>query len=143
MHHGRLPLGWAAVALQETCPMFLFFVAILLWLFPDGRLPAGRWRRPSVIIVATGLLTCLGASSRGVQLLAAHDVRIGANGDLTNPTPAVQNVLFGAVIFGALASWLAWLALQIPTYRRASGERRQQLKWLYGGAAVFLASVFI
>lgn len=143
MHHGSLPLGWAAIALQETWPLFLFFVAILLWLFPDGRLPAGRWRRPSVVIVATGLLICLAASSRGVQVLAAHDVRIGANGDLTNPTPAVQTVLFGAVIVGALASWLAWLALQIPTYRRASGERRQQLKWLYGGAAVFLISLFI
>ncbi len=44
MHHGMLPLGWAAVALQGSWPMFLFLVAILLWLFPDGRLPAGRWR---------------------------------------------------------------------------------------------------
>src|SRR5215472_6999740 len=66
MHHGMLPLGWAAIALQETWPMFLFFVAILLWLFPDGRLPAGRWRRPSVVIGVTGLLICLAASSRGV-----------------------------------------------------------------------------
>jgi hypothetical protein len=143
MHHGILPLGWAAVALQETWPMFLFFVALLLWLFPDGRLPAGRWRRPSVVISVTGLLTCLAASSRGVQVLAEHDVRIGANGDLTNPTTFVQTLLFGAVIVGALASWVAWLAVQIPTYRRADGERRQQLKWLYGGAAIFVASLFI
>jgi hypothetical protein len=143
MHHGMLPLGWAAVALQGSWPMFLFLVAILLWLFPDGRLPAGRWRRPSVAIAVTGLLICLAASSSGVQVLAAHDVRIGANGDLTNPTTGLQTLLFGAVIVGALASWVAWLALQVPAYRRAGGERRQQLKWLYSGAAIFVASLLI
>ena len=48
MHHGTLPLGWLSVIVQECWPLFLAFVAILLWVFPDGKLPAGRWRRPSV-----------------------------------------------------------------------------------------------
>ncbi len=96
-----------------------------------------------MVIAVTGLLICLAASSSGVQVLAAHDVRIGANGDLTNPTTGLQTLLFGAVIVGALASWVAWLALQIPAYRRAGGERRQQLKWLYSGAAIFVASLLI
>jgi len=39
----------------------------------------------------------------------------------------------------ALASLLGWLALQVPRYRRAGAERRQQLKWLYSGAAAFAA----
>ena len=29
--------------------------------------------------------------------------------------------------------------MQVPKYRRSSGERRLQLKWLYSGAAVFIA----
>jgi hypothetical protein len=45
------------------------------------------------------------------------------------------------VIVGTLVSWLAWLAVQIPTYRRASGEYRQQLKWLYTGGAIFVAAL--
>jgi hypothetical protein len=40
------------------------------------------------------------------------------------------------------ASWLVWLVVQVPRYRRAAGERRQQLKWLYSGAVVLVISVF-
>jgi hypothetical protein len=32
--------------------------------------------------------------------------------------------------------------VQVPRYRHAVGERRQQLKWLYSGAVVFVVSVF-
>ena len=38
---------------------------------------------------------------------------------------------------------MAWLAVQVPRYRRADDERRQQLKWLYSGAVVFVASLFL
>ena len=37
-------------------------------------------------------------------------------------------------MFGSIL--LAWLVYQVPGYRRATGERRQQLKWLMGGGAV-------
>jgi hypothetical protein len=43
----------------------------------------------------------------------------------------------------ALASWLGWLGWQIPSFRRSAGERRQQLKWLYSGATVFLAAALL
>ena len=32
-------------------------------------------------------------------------------------------------------------AVQVPRYRRSAGERRQQFKWLYTGAAIFVVSV--
>jgi hypothetical protein len=35
-----------AVVLKECWPMFLVLITLLLWLFPDGTLPAGRWHRP-------------------------------------------------------------------------------------------------
>jgi hypothetical protein len=38
---------------------------------------------------------------------------------------------------------LAWLIVQVPSYRRSADQRRQQLKWLYGGGAVFLVSVLL
>jgi hypothetical protein len=31
--------------------------------------------------------------------------------------------------------------VQVPRYRRSAGERRQQFKWLYTGAAIFVVSV--
>jgi hypothetical protein len=49
MRHGTMPLGWVAVALLGSFPLVPVLVAILLWLFPDGRLPGGAGagrRRP-------------------------------------------------------------------------------------------------
>jgi two-component system NarL family sensor kinase len=143
MHHGALPLGWAAVVLQESWPMFLVLIALLLWLFPDGRLPAGRWHRAAVAGAIALLLAGVATSSRGVLVAAGGDVRLQASGDLANPLPGVLRVLSVVVIVATLASWVVWLATQIPAYRHASGERRQQLKWLYSGAAMFVVSLII
>ena len=43
LRHGTLPLGWAAVLFLASSPAVPVLLAILLWVFPDGRLP-GRWR---------------------------------------------------------------------------------------------------
>jgi hypothetical protein len=143
IHHGTLPLGWLAVVLQECWPMFLVLTSLLLWLFPDGTLPAGRWHRPAALAAVGWLLAGLATSSRGVLVAAAGDVRIQASGNLAGPVPEALRVLDVVVIAGTLASWTAWLAIQVPTYRHASGEHRQQLKWLYSGAAIFVVSLII
>jgi hypothetical protein len=143
MHHGTLPLGSLAVVLDTFWPLSLFSIAALLWLFPDGKMPAGRWRRPSRVLLVAGLLICLAAASGGLQVVLGHDIHIGANGDIANPVTLPQAVLSGMVIAGTLVSWVAWLAVQAPAYRRADGERRQQLKWLYSGAVVFVISEVI
>jgi hypothetical protein len=142
MHHGTLPLGWVAVVLQECWPIFLVLTTLLLWLFPDGTLPRGRWHRPAAVAAVGWLLVGLAMSSRGVLVAAGGDVRIRADGNLANPLSGAFRVLSVVVIAGTLASWAAWLAIQIPSYRRASGERRQQLKWLYSGAAIFVFAYF-
>ena len=49
----------------------------------------------------------------------------------------LQNVLFVALALSLLVS----LAGQVVSYRRSSGERRQQLKWLLGGFAACLAGL--
>jgi len=139
-HPGTLPLGWVSVVFEELWPLFLVFVAILLWVFPDGKLPAGRWRRPSVVLLVSGLLLGVVASTAGVIVVARGDVRIRATGDLANPPGGGFEVLDIAVIALSLVAWLAWILIQIPTYRRADGERRQQLKWLYSGATVTLVA---
>jgi hypothetical protein len=141
MHPGTLPLGWVSVVFEETWPLFLVFVAILLWVFPDGKLPAGRWRRPSVVLLVSGLLLAVVASTSGVIVVARGDVRIRATGDLANPPGGWFEILDVALIALCLGAWLAWIVIQIPTYRKAGGERRQQLKWLYSGAAVTLVAL--
>jgi hypothetical protein len=143
MHHGALPLGWVALVLKECWPMFLVLISLLLWLFPDGTLPGGRRHRLAVVVAVGWLLVGLATSSRGVLVAAGGDVRVQASGDLASPVPGTLRVLDVVVIAGTLASWAAWLAIQVPTYRHASGEHRQQLKWLYSGAAIFVVSLII
>ena len=142
LHRGTLPLGAVAVALGAAWPVFLLLIAVLLWLFPDGRLPAGRWRRTAVLALTAGVLLGLAASGSGVAAVAGHDIRLTASGSLTTEQSGIWNVFHTALFFAVVASWLVWLVVQVPRYRRATGERRQQLKWLYSGAVVFVISVF-
>jgi hypothetical protein len=142
MHRGTLPLGWAAVVLGEAWPIFLLLIAVLVWLFPDGRLPAGRWRHVAVALLGAGVVLGLAASASGVAAVTGHDIRIDASGALATDQAGVWNLLHSALVLGVCVSWLAWLVVQVPRYRHATGERRQQLKWLYSGGAVFVVSVF-
>ena len=50
------------------------------------------------------------------------------------------NSVTGKTVPGGPAVGLRWLT-QVRAYRRASGEHREQLKWLCGGAVVTVASV--
>jgi hypothetical protein len=141
MHHGTLPLGWLALTLLADWPIWLVLIMILLWLFPDGQLPAGRWRRVAMVLVPAGVLLGLVASAGGAVAAAGHAIPVSASGSLT-VTPAgawagVQHVVPVVLV----TSLLAWLAVQVPRYRRSAGERREQLKWLYGGALVFVVGV--
>jgi len=142
IHHGALPLGWLAVVLGQAWPLFLFLIAVLLWLFPDGRLAAGRWRGPAVAALVAGALLALAASGSGVAAVAGHGIHVDATCILTTEQNGFWNILHSTLVLGVLASWLVWLAAQVPRYRRAAGERRQQLKWLYSGAVVLVICVF-
>ena len=139
-HHGALPLGWVAVLFLGG-PLVTVLMAILLWLFPDGRLPAGRWHRASVALVSSGLLLGVAATvGPGLTAVAGHDVHIDPNGNLYPVGPG-WTIAGNVTSTAALASLLGWLAVQVPRYRRAGAERRQQLKWLYSGAAVFVGAL--
>src|SRR5690349_7179328 len=140
LHHGTLPLGWVAV-LFIGGPLVIVLMAILLWLFPDGRLPAGRWHGVSAGVVTAGLLAGVTTTiGPGLAAAIAHDVHIDASGNLY-PVSQAWTTAGNVTSIAALASMLGWLAVQVPRYRRAGAERRQQLKWLYSGAAVFVGAL--
>ena len=137
LHHGSLPLGWMAV-LFLAGPLVNVLMATALWLFPDGRLPAGRWHRVSVAAVTAGLLLGVATTAGpGLAAVAGHHVHIDANGNLY-PVGAAWTAAGNAVTVLAFASLLGWVVLQVPRYRQAGAERREQLKWLYSGALVFV-----
>ena len=83
-----------------------------------------------------------------VGAVAAGDLRILPGGDLQAVDyPAASSAWLGsveAVILPVLAVfWLVFVARQVLSWRRADGERRQQLKWLMSGAAVCMAATTV
>ena len=140
MHHGTLPLGRVAVAVATAWPVWLFLIPLLLWLFPDGRLPQGRWRRVAVTFVAAGAVLSVMASVGNFIAVAGHAVPVKASGGFAANSSGAWGFIENVVVFGIGAGCLVWLIAQVPKYRRSAGERRQQLKWLYSGAVAFVVS---
>jgi hypothetical protein len=114
LHHGTLPLGWAAVLFLASSPAVPVLLAILLWVFPDGRLP-GRWRPVAWALIAAGvLLVVVTTVAPGVTAVAGHHVRIDTGGNLYPVSPA-WTMAGNVATIAAIVSMLAWLAVQVIT----------------------------
>ena len=142
-HH--LPFGPEALALDELwAPAFVLSVAVIL-LFPDGRLVSRFWRWGLWAFCALfiALLTAVAVAVAGA--LGAQPLRIDAVGGLS----AVDNPAgwFGitehSILIVILVLSLGFIFRQALSFRRSSGERRQQLKWLASGAAVTIVSLVL
>ena len=141
LRHGSLPLGWVAVLLQPGWAPAIALFGLTVLLFPDGRLPGPRWRRTLWAYLAVAALWIAGTVIISVWAIARHHIQVDSGGNLLaidHPTGwaawwgTVQGLFFP--LLGAC--WLASLAGQVLSYRRSSGERREQLKWLIGGSAI-------
>jgi signal transduction histidine kinase len=142
-HHG-LPLAPVAVVLEPLwAPALLLFPVVIL-LFPDGRLAARRWRWVLRAYVVAGVLASAAVFVPAVTAVARHDVRIDAAGNLIStgrPHGGLLAVAFPLDLGLILVIVLSFVAHQVLSWRRATGERRQQLKWLATGAAVTLVMI--
>ena len=141
LHPGRLPLGWVAVLLNAGWALAFIFLGAAVVLFPDGRLPSRHWRWPWRIYLALSAVWAGGAVVILLAAVAGHNVRINSNGDLVtidHPTGAAAPwyTIGQAWRLVLVACLVAAVIQQAAGYRRASGVRRQQLKWVASGAAV-------
>jgi len=142
-HH--LPLGPAALLLYELWAPALGALLLVIMLFPDGRLPPGFWRWAwwaSSMALAL-FLAALAVATIGV--IAGHRIRLDAFDGLTaidHPTGwfAVAQAVWG--LAGVLVL-IGCVARQLVNWRRSSGERRQQLKWLASGAVVGVTCLIV
>jgi hypothetical protein len=147
-HGGHLPLGPVAVVLQLSWAPAIVLMGLAVLLFPDAKLPPGRWRWVLVPFGAFALVWTGGALSIAVDAISTHTIRVVPAGDLSqidHPSGAfawwgvVQAVWFPVLGLCLLAS-IGW---QIVALTRADGERRQQLKWLVSGATTFGVGGFL
>jgi hypothetical protein len=124
----------------ESEPDFAL-VPLTIFLFPDGRLPSVRWRRVVGGFLALAVADVIVQAQMVVYALTHHRAQVDASGQLLlsngrGPYGAFDG--FVALIF--FAFWALAVVYQIMSWRRASGERRQQLSWLMAGGAAALIS---
>ena len=141
LRSGGLPLGWVAVLAQPGWALGIVFVGLAILLFPDGRPPSSRWRSVLWVYLAVAILYLAGAAVVTVGAVTGHHIRVDSSGNLVMLShPTGSAAWWGAaeaVFFPVLAvCWLGSLVAQVASYRRSSGERRQQLKWLLSGSAI-------
>ena len=145
-HHGHLPFGPAAALLETGLWTGTFLVLpLVILLFPDGRLPR-RWRRVLWLYLAdAGLVAAYFLGAAG-WAMSRQPVAVDAAGQLVKqPSPPGLTALAVALIVALPAFWVLFVVRQALSWRRATGDRRQQLKWLMSGAAVTvvgLAGIF-
>ena len=140
----RLPFGPVGLVLNEIWGPSLVLFTVVILLFPDGSLPSRFWRGALRVYVVwfAALLAATGVATAGA--LAAHPIRIDDNGGLAAvDQPGWFNAVQGLLILVLLGLSVAFIARQALIWRRASGERRQQLKWLASGAAVSIVCLFL
>ena len=146
LHHGRLPLGHLALLLSSSWFFALALVPLIILLFPDGR-PGTRWRWTLRAYLAVGGLAVAGTVVLSVSAFGLRSPLDSSGNVVGLNHPTGGNAWFGPVeaLFGASCVLLviASIGYQVRRYHRASGERRQQLKWLAAGAATCVAGLAI
>ncbi|HEX4520012.1 MAG TPA: hypothetical protein VH063_10570 [Gaiellaceae bacterium] len=141
-HGGSLPVGavfvfWGGAV--TIFPQLLGFAAILL--FPEGRPGSRFWRRALQVYVVLAAVFVLTQVVGEARIISGFDARVGIRGrpDETQPASGLASSgWFLAPIF--VAFWLAFVGVQIARWRRATGDRREQLKWLMAGGAISVVS---
>jgi hypothetical protein len=137
---GWLILGVAGfLALSEDAS----FYAVV-----DYRLPSRRWRWALWPYLALAAVWIAGTLAFTAGAITSHHVRLDAGGNLqvlSHPAGGaawfrVVQLLFFLVLS---VSWVVALAVQVISYRRSRGERRQQLKWLLSGAVSCLVAFLV
>jgi hypothetical protein len=141
-HHG-LPLGLVAVFLA-TPGAWMWLVVLLplpVALFPDGRLSPG-WRRAlraylvfCLVFVALQVWQDAGGITRHIS--------VDSTGSLTNTGSAGGTTVGVLVVACYLGFCLAWVLRLVLSYRRSTGDYRQQLKWLSGGGALAVGGLVL
>jgi hypothetical protein len=137
--HRALSIAPVVVLFQPVWILGVALFALVILLFPDGRLPSGRWRW---VLAAYFVLFAYVTASTFAPTLSAvidHRVRLDSNGDVLTAAPTgIVAWISTAALVSIGVIWISFVVHQFLAWRSSSGERRQQFKWLLSGAAIAL-----
>ncbi len=148
--HRGLPFGRLAILCGLLWAPAIAFSPLAILLFPEGRLPSPRWRwfMRSYLVVAALWIACFYVVA--VHVLVGARIAVNLAGDLTaqdNPVRGLALAMSDVEIVLQIVLavfWLSMIGRLTMSFRRAVGDRRQQLKWLLLGAAVtMVATAFV
>jgi len=133
-HHG-LPLSRLAVFLTQGWVSMLLLLPLPILFFPDGKV-SRRWRwtlwlylAQSAVLLGHLLIVDFGAFTE-------HPLKLDNSGELKTLGSSGNGGGFAAIVLLYFAISLSWVIRQVVLYRRSTGDRRQQLKWLLAGGSV-------
>jgi signal transduction histidine kinase len=140
---GATPAFWLV---QRFGAWLLLGLPLLLLLYPDGRLPAGRWRPVAVVSLAsTALLPTLLmvvpseiADARAGSELPAVFRSIDVDPTSLPLPEAVALPLLRVAFPLAVLGVVVPVASVVARYRRARGDGRRRMRWLLWAAVVDL-----
>jgi hypothetical protein len=144
LSHGTWPLGPASLFLDALWAPAIVALALVILLFPDGRTGSRRWSRVLWAYLGVGAAWPLSIYAVTVGAIAGHNIHILPSGDLSVVDVPTGNAAWlstaqAVVVPVLVVFWVAIIGRQALSWRRADGERRQQLKWLMSGAAICAA----
>jgi hypothetical protein len=136
----QLPFAAVVLLLYHVSESMLGLIPLIILLFPDGRLPSPRWRW-----VAGGYLTLAVAdmivqAQMSVYALTRHHTQVDASGQLLLSNHSAYTAFFAPAGLIFFTFWALAVGYQVVSWRRAAGERRQQLNWLMAGGGAALVS---
>ncbi len=139
-HHpagnGSRWLAWLGV---WPLALALTLITLAVILYPDGRLPAPRWRPVVIGVVAVGA-ACAGLSAMWPVEYTA--VGIAVAHPFSPAAPSLAQRLWDAVAHPAYALFqLLWVAAILVRWRHATPIVRGQLTWLVSAAGLSVVAL--
>ncbi|MDQ1748074.1 MAG: hypothetical protein QOD07_2337 [Frankiaceae bacterium] len=137
--HPDLPLARLATALTQCWIALPLALPLPMLLFPDGRVPSRFWRATLWVYVVLCVGFVFGTASKDVAAFTDRVVHVDSSGELVSLSGSSHDsaAWIAAVLFVLfLVIGFSWVIRAVVSYRRAVGERRQQLKWLMCGGAI-------
>jgi hypothetical protein len=133
-HRGyHLPLARLGVVLAPGVWMWLIvFVPLPIALFPDGRLSRG-WRSLLRGYLALCVVLVITVEWQNASGAFASHIQIDGGGQLASNDSGGSGISGDLILLLYLALGLAWVLRLLLSYRRSTGDYRQQLKWLLTG----------
>jgi len=134
----QFPFAPVVLLLYHASQPVLALIPLIILLFPDGRLPSPRWRWVAGVYLTLAVADMIVQSQMTVYALTHHRTQVDASGQLLLSDHSAYTAFFAPAGLIFFAFWALAVGYQVVSWRRAAGERRQQLNWLMadGGAAL-------